>query len=182
MIVVLSGVTGVGKSYLKSIIQDKLNLENLLLVTTRAKREGEIEGKDKYFFTIDEYNKKKQTGEIAVTFNFLGENYAYYTKDLLNNKNSIVELHYATITEFKKVAKQVLAIYILPNDINIAIEQLKKRNLPKKVEEKRISEIKEQYYKVKTNKNILKEFDYIIENDYTQKVVEKIVGIINKHI
>ena len=110
MIITLSGVTGVGKSYLKGKIIEKLGLKNLIVVTTRPKRSGEIDGKDKYFITIDEYNRMKQTKEISVTFNFLGENYAYYTKDLISTVNSITELHYTTINLFKVAAKDVISI------------------------------------------------------------------------
>lgn len=145
-------------------------------------RKGEIDGKDKYFLNIDEYNEKKTSGEISVTFNFLGENYAYYTKNLLSNKNSITELHYTTIKDFRKVAKNVLSIYMIPTDVNMCIEQLKRRNLPKNVEEKRIREIKEQLENINKNPEILQEFDYIIENDYTHKVVENIINIIKKNL
>lgn len=58
MIITLSGVTGVGKSFFKKQMIDKLNLKNLNVVTTRQKRDGEIEGVDKYFLTDDEYEKK----------------------------------------------------------------------------------------------------------------------------
>lgn len=182
MIITLSGVTGVGKSYLKGKIIEKLGLKNLIVVTTRPKRSGEIDGKDKYFITIDEYNRMKQTKEISVTFNFLGENYAYYTKDLISTVNSITELHYTTINLFKVAAKDVISIYLLPIDIEIAIDQLRKRNLPKETEQKRILEIKDQLEKVKTNPNIIEQFDYVIENDYSDRVADKIVDILQNKI
>ena len=41
MIVILSGITGAGKSYLKKHIIERLQFKNIVIVTTRAKRINE---------------------------------------------------------------------------------------------------------------------------------------------
>lgn len=177
MIVILSGITGAGKSYLKKHIINKLNFKNIVIVTTRAKRIGEVEGVDKHFVTDEEFAKLKQEGKISVDFEFLGHKYAYYTEDLLSNENSVTELHYNTIDEFKKVAKGVVAIYIKPN-VEMAKKQLKLRCLPKAVEKFRLKEIKEQIKEFENNKNIQEKFDYIITNDYTEESLENAINLI----
>ena len=42
MIVTLSGITGSGKSFFKDAISKELMFKNLVIVTTRKKRDGEI--------------------------------------------------------------------------------------------------------------------------------------------
>ena len=64
MIVTLSGVTGTGKSFFKNAISQELGFENLVIVTTRAKRKGEINGIDKEFVSEQEFNKLKNQNEI----------------------------------------------------------------------------------------------------------------------
>ena len=44
MIVTLSGITGTGKSFFKDAIAKELGFKNLVIVTTRKKRTGEIAG------------------------------------------------------------------------------------------------------------------------------------------
>lgn len=177
MIVILSGITGAGKSYLKKHIINKLNFKNIVIVTTRAKRVGEVDGIDKHFVTDEEFEELKKSGKISVDFEFLGHKYAYYTEDLLSDENSVTELHYNTIDEFKKIAKGVVAIYIKPN-VEIAKKQLKLRCLPKAVEKFRLKEIKEQIKEFENNKNIQEKFDYIISNDYTDESLENAVKLI----
>ena len=143
MIVILSGITGAGKSYLKKHIINKLNFRNIVIITTRAKRKGEVEGVDKHFVTDEEFEELKHSGKISVPFEFLGHKYAYYTDDLISDRNGVTELHYSTIDEFKKVAKGVVSIYIKPN-VEMAKKQLRLRCLPKAVENFRLKEIKEQ--------------------------------------
>lgn len=177
MIVILSGITGAGKSYLKKHIINKLNFKNIVIVTTRAKRIGEVDGIDKHFVTDEEFEELKKQGKISVDFEFLGHKYAYYTEDLISNQNSVTELHYSTIDEFKKIAKGVVAIYIKPN-VEIAKKQLKARRLPKTVENFRLKELKEQIKEFESNKKIQEKFDYIITNDYTDESLENAVNLI----
>lgn len=178
MIVTLSGVTGVGKSFLKKQIIDELNLKNLNVVTTRPKRYGEVEGIDKHFLSWAEYENKALTKEISVTFEFTGSKYAYYTKDLLSSENSITELHYTTIQDFKKVAKDVFSVYLLPSNVKIAKEQLMKRRLQSNIEKERLEEIDEQIKNITSNDNIKKQFDCILINDYTLNSIDKLIKII----
>lgn len=180
MIVILSGITGAGKSYLKKHIIEKLNFKNIVIVTTRDKRKNEMNGIDKHFVTDEEFEHLKRIGKTSVAFDFLGNKYAYYTEDLNSLENSITELHYSTIKEFKKVAKNVISIYIKPQNIKHATEQLKLRKLPWKVEKQRLQEIKEQIIEFEKNKELKEQFDYIIYNDYTEKSLEKIIDLIKK--
>ncbi len=177
MIVILSGITGAGKSYLKKYIINKLNFKNIVIVTTRAIRENEVEGIDKHFVTDSEFERLKKTGELSVCFEFLGNKYGYYTKDLIDGVNSITELHYSTIDEFKKCAKNVISIYIKPN-VNMAKKQLKLRNLPKAVEKFRLKEIKEQLKEFEKDASLRSKFDYIISNDYTNDSLENATNLI----
>ena len=163
MIVILSGITGAGKSYLKKHIINKLNFKNIVIVTTRAKRLGEIDGIDKHFVTEEEFEKLKNEGKISVDFEFLG--------------HAVTELHYSTIDEFKKVAKEVVAIYIKPN-VAMAKKQLKLRCLPKAVETFRLKEIKEQIKEFENNSQLQQKFDYVISNDYTDESIDNAVKLI----
>ena len=56
MVITLSGVTGVGKSYFKKEIQKRLEINQQVIITTRKKREDEIEGVDKIFVSDQEFD------------------------------------------------------------------------------------------------------------------------------
>ena len=97
-------------------------------------------------------------------------------------ENSITELHYSTIDDFKKIAKNVISIYIKPLNIEFAKQQLKLRKLPWKVEKERLKEIKEQVLEFEKNKKLKEKFDYIIYNDYTEKSLEEAIKLIQNLI
>ena len=121
------------------------------------------------------------TKNLIVTFEFLGNKYGYSTKDMQAIDNSIVELHYSIIYQLKKEVKNTFSIYMIPKDIEIAKEQLRKRNLPKEIEKCRLKEIEDHMNNFIENQELRNQFDYILYNDYTQKSVEKVIEVIKKN-
>lgn len=178
MIVTLSGVTGTGKSFFKNVISQELNFKNLVIVTTRPKRTGEIDGIDKEFVSEETFEKLKKENKIVVDFEFLGSKYAYRKEDLNSDANQVTEVHYKTIYEFKKNAPNIFAIYMIPKDLERAKQELCKRNLPKEVEQKRLKEIDEHIKEYEHNKELQKQFDYVFVNDYSEKAKNELLEII----
>ena len=178
MIITLSGVTGVGKSYLKKEIEDKLGIKAQTIVTTRTKREGEQDGVDKRFVTEEEFERLERNKDIVVTFEFLGNKYGYPKKKMESRENSVVELHYSIIYQLKKEIKNTFSIYMIPENIEIAKQKLKERNLPKEVEKLRLEEIEEHINNFKHNEDLRNQFDYIFYNDYTEKSIQKIIELL----
>ena len=51
-IITLSGISGIGKSFLKSyILSNNSDFQSLISVTTRNRRKNEVEGIDKFFYS-----------------------------------------------------------------------------------------------------------------------------------
>ena len=182
MIVTLSGITGTGKSFFKNVISKELNFKNLAIVTTRAKRAKEINGIDKEFVNDKQFDEMKTNGEFAMDFEFLDAKYAYRKEKMLSDENQVTEVHYNTIYNFKKNAKNVFSIYMIPKDIERAKIELRKRNLPKEVEEKRLKEIEEHINEYSKNKDLQQQFDYVFINDYTEQSKNKLIHIIRQRL
>jgi len=182
MIVTLSGITGIGKSFFKKVISEKLGFQNLVIITTRPKRFGEKNGVDKEFVSDAEFDKLKENGIISYDFEFLGYRYGYKKRNLESDENQVTEVHYSTIFDFKTYAKNVFAIYMIPNDIERAKKELKKRKLPKEIEMKRLKEIEEHIKEFSTNKKLQSQFDCIFFNNYDYESEEKLLNIVKNKL
>lgn len=182
MVITLSGVTGSGKSFFKKQIQERLELDNQIIYTTRPIRVGEKNGVDKFFVTDEEFDELEKQNKIMVTFDFLGYRYGYETKQIKSNKNTIVELHYTIIYKLKEEVDKVFSIYIIPKDIEIAKRNLKNRNLEKNQEDLRLKEIEEQAKAFEFNKELQSQFDCILYNNYDEDSIEKIVKIVKERM
>ena len=180
MLLALVGVTGVGKSYFKDKIVEKLGFEKIKIITTREIRNGEKNNEDKIFVTPSELNNLKESNKIAYDFNMLGNIYAYSKDSLFSNKNTVFELHYSTIFNFRNICPNLTSIYILPQDIEMAKEQTKKRHLKPNVEKNRLLEIDEHYNSFMADANLRKQFDYIVYNNYDKESENQIINIVKK--
>ena len=180
MLLALAGVTGVGKSYFKDKIVEKLGFEKIKIITTREIRNGEKNNEDKIFVTPSELNNLKESNKIAYDFNMLGNIYAYSKDSLFSNKNTVFELHYSTIFNFRNICPNLTSIYILPQDIEMAKEQTKKRHLKPNVEKNRLLEIDEHYNSFIADANLRKQFDYIVYNNYDKESENQIINIVKK--
>lgn len=93
------GKTGSGKSlYMTKLLEDKrfiskYNISNLVYGTTRSKRKDEIEGKDYYFISKEEYAKINYDDLIEFRSYYTlndGEVYYFTKKEYLEDSNNII--------------------------------------------------------------------------------------------
>ena len=125
MLLALSGITGVGKSFYAEEIAKKLDFKKVHTIRTRTMRIGEQNGKTGLFMTHEELQKLKDDGKIAYDFDVFGGTYAYKKDEILSNENYVFEMYYTTIQDWKRIRPDIVTIYILPNDINVALEEKK---------------------------------------------------------
>lgn len=180
ILLALAGVTGIGKSYYKNKLCEKLGFSKIKIITTRPPRTGEINNEEKIFVNEHELEKLNKQGKIAYQFELLGVKYAYTKEAVFNEQNTVFELHYDTIFDFKKVCPNLRSIYLLPTDITLAKEELKKRHLSPDVEKKRLFEIDEHYTKITTDKNLISMFDYVLYNNYDKESEDKVINLVKK--
>ena len=167
-IVTLSGISGIGKSFLKSyVLSHNDDFQSLISVTTRSKRPGEIEGIDKFFYTLEEFKKENHDGNLCVVNEVFSNWYAYKKSqiELCNNgMNLITELFYKNVREFKEQFDNALSIYVLPMDIERTKNELKARTLEHDDLSKRLKDIDDELSFFYNNTKL---FDIVIVNDYT---------------
>ena len=168
------------KIIFKDAIAKELGFENLVIVTTRKKRTGEIAGIDKEFVSNEEFEEKVKTSEITANFEFLGAKYGYRKELLESDKNLVTEVHYNRIYDIKRHARNIFSIYIIPYDVKRAKKELKNRNLSKDAEEARLQEIDEHIKEYSQNEDLRKQFDYEFINDYTEGSKNKLIEIIKQ--
>lgn len=175
-IITLSGMSGVGKSYfINHLLENSNDFEKLRAVTTRKPRKDEVDGVDKYFITRDEFQSQNENGQLCVVNEVFGNMYGYYKKDIekVNQGiNLITELYYSEIPSFKLEHPNTISIYIIPNDVAVAIENIEDRQLEASELEKRMSDIKNELEFFSTlNKDC---FDYILVNEYNMHSVTEL--------
>ena len=183
IIVTLSGISGIGKSHLKTyILANKPDFQSLISVTTRKPREKERHGIDKFFYSLGKFEKEKNQGKFRTVNEVFGNWYAYNKSqiDLCDSGiNLITELYYKNVYEFKIEFSNVLSVYVLPIDIERTKEELKARKLEASDLSKRLKNIDDELAFVYSNREL---FDIVITNDYTEETCLLLQQLIEQKI
>ena len=176
-LVVISGPSGAGKdSIIENLKKINKNFWVSISMTTRAPRTKEVNGKDYFFVSKEEFedNIKKDNFLEYATYN--GEYYGTPKSKILDKLQQgidvILEIEIQGALKIKDILPKTLFIFILPPSMN----ELKKRLINRKTDskEKIISRFKRAYQEI----NEVTKYNYVVINDDIDKCVEKVKSII----
>ena len=179
LVLIVSSPSGAGKTTIcKKLIQDIENLSLSVSVTTRLKRQNEIDGKDYFFKSDEEFDnmvKEKKFLEHARVFGYsYGTLKSEINSKITNGINVIVDIDWQGTRQIEEhIPNDIVKIFILPP----SIKELKKRLGARATEtqdsfKKRMSEARKEI-------SHYNEYDFIIINDDIQESVNKIKLILN---
>lgn len=129
---VISAPSGAGKTTLSNYLRERLpELKYSVSYTTRAKRPGEVQGKDYHFIHVPEFERmvaeNKWLEWAKVHGNYYGTSLNYIKKELAAGKNILLEIDV-------KGAKQILdkgfdctTIFIMPPNMETLRARLTSR-------------------------------------------------------
>ena len=169
-LVIFSAPSGAGKTTIvRHLLKKNLNLQFSVSACSREKRKGEINGKDYYFLSTEEFNNKIKKDEF-VEWEEVYENHFYGTlkKEIERiwneGKNVIFDVDVIGGLNIKKqFPGQSLAIFIQPP----SVEELEKRLTNRSTDSEK--NIRKRIEKAKYELGFAGEFDQIIINDNLEK-------------
>ncbi len=175
-IITISGPSAVGKSFFVDSIKDNFpNIREIIGLTTRPIREGEINGKSGIFMTIPEMNELEANNKLVLVKEFFGNKYAWYKDDLTNSDEyRIVNISYNSIQELLDMKLNIYSIFIKPGSEEKLKELLKNRSLTEEEFEKRITGYYESMDFLNRSQNL---FNLVFTNNYDNSSKEKMLSI-----
>lgn len=163
---IFTAPSGAGKTTLvRHLLSEYDFLDFSVSATTRAKRAHEIDGKDYYFLSVEEFERRRDVGEfIEWEEVYEGQYYGTLKSEVdriwQNGKHVVFDIDVKGATSIKSIYKdQCLSVFVRPPSLEILIERLKGRKTesPKSLA-KRIERVKREM----TYENT---FDFVLVND-----------------
>ena len=177
MLIVISGPSGCGKdTVVKELMKKNTNTWLSISCTSRLPRNGEINGKDYYFLSNEEFEEKIKKNDLLeyakYADNYYGTPRSEIQKKLDAGIDVILVIEIQGALKIKELLKETLFIFILPPSMN----ELKKRLIGRGTEskEKIIKRFTEAYKEI----NELTKYNYVVINDEVEHAANKINSII----
>ncbi|RKQ61747.1 guanylate kinase [Thermovibrio guaymasensis] len=178
LLIVISAPSGTGKTTLtRMLLKEFPNIEFSISFTTRKPRPGEVNGKDYWFISREEFLKRIEEGDFLewaeVYGNLYGTSKSQVLKALNEGKDVLLDIDTQGALQVKKNFPEAVLIFILPPSLEELERRLRNRGTdPEEVIEKRLKVAREEIKRAKF-------YDYIVVNDVLEVAYNKLKSIIS---
>ncbi|MDD6137483.1 MAG: guanylate kinase [Lachnospiraceae bacterium] len=176
LLVVISGFSGVGKGTVVKRLVSEYGYSLSISATTRAPREGEVDGREYYFKSVEEFrNLIDYNGFIEwaqYVDNYYGTPRKFVEQEMAQGHDVILEIEVQGAMNIKKQYKDAVLIFLTAPDANSLRERLAGRGTEtEEVIAKRMRRAKEESLDMDV-------YDYIVVNDDLDACVSTVNSII----
>lgn len=178
LLIVLSGPSGVGKGTVREALfkMEGHDLVYSVSMTTRSPREGEVNGREYYFVTRDEFIDNINNGKMLEYTEFCGNFYGTpldeVNKLINEGKEVLLEIEVNGAMQVKEKMKDAIFIFIAPP----SFDALKNRLIRRGTETNK--SIDDRILKAEREIGLAINYDYIVVNDEVKNAADKILAII----
>ena len=172
-LVVVSGFAGTGKgTVMKELLKRYDSYALSVSATTRSPREGEVDGREYFFKTKEEFEKMIEEGEFVEYACYVGNYYGtpkkYVEEQLAAGKDVILEIEIQGALKIKEKFPQALLLFIAPPSADVLKQRLTDRGTETQdVIDKRLARAVEESQGIEN-------YDYLVVNDILDECVENV--------
>lgn len=177
LVVVVSAPSGAGKTSLcERAVAELPGLVHAVSFTTRPPRPHERDGRDYYFVNEQTFRRMVDQGEFLEWAKVHGHLYgtarSELEKHLAEGNDVILDLDTQGAAQLKRIFPQGVFIFIVPPDLKMLEERLRRRETDSE------EEIRRRLKKALDEIRHYKEYQYVIVNDLLERAVAEMKAII----
>lgn len=173
----VSGPSGVGKgTIVKTIIQRRADVVESVSCTTRAPREGEVDGKAYFFISHEEFARRIKEDDFLEYDEHFGNFYGTpksFVRETLKTKSVIMEIDVVGSLNAKKTFPECILVMVVPPSMDELKRRLKGRN------SETDEEIENRLARMEYELSHSKLYDYVIVNDDLENAIAQLEAIID---
>ena len=178
MLIVLSGPSGVGKGTVRKALfsQPGNDFQYSVSMTTRQPRPGEVNGKDYFFVSKEEFEQHIREGQMLeyakYVDNYYGTPLKYINDPLDEGKDVFLEIEVNGAMQVRSKCPDGVFIFLTPPDLM----ELRQRLIHRGTDSMEV--INKRIHKAFGEIQMMQNYDYAVVNDQVDNAVTKIKDII----
>jgi guanylate kinase len=174
---VVSSPSGGGKGTLiQRVLKELPNVSYSVSYTTRAPRNGEVEGREYFFVTPEKFHSMIAAGEFLEWANVYGKLYGtsrcQVSHEVSEGRDIILEVDVQGAESVRELIADAVSIFILPPSLEILRQRLVARGTDS------AAELEVRLQNAPRELEAYKEFDYVIINDDVERAASQLTCII----
>ena len=177
ILTVLSGFSGAGKGTAMKRLMEKYDDYALSIsATTRNPREGEVDGREYFFKSTEEFEKMIAQDELIEYARYVNHYYgtprSYVEEQLENGKDVILEIEIQGALKVKEKFPDTLLVFITPP----SAKELRRRLIGRGTESMEV--IEQRLARAKEEAEGIDDYDCLIVNDDLESCVDELHSVI----
>lgn len=177
-LIIISGTTCAGKgTVIKHLLERDKNLYLSISYTSRPMRNCEVDGKDYFFVSPEEFEEKIRNNEFLeyaqVQYGcYYGTPKAEINEKLEEGYDVILEIDVEGAKQIKEQFPETILIFIMAPSMEVVKERIKSRNAEDA--EQIIKRFKRAYQEI----NEINKYNYVVINDVLEDAIKKVEAIL----
>jgi guanylate kinase len=179
--IILSAPSGTGKTTIaKTLLKRRPDIGYSVSCTTRAPRQGEVEGIDYYFLPRSAFVAKREEGEFAESAEVHGNLYGTLRSEVLrvinSKKHVLMDIDVQGAAQFSRVFPQSVTVFILPPSADVLLDRLKGRKTES------TSQLADRLQSALQELQSVDEYEYVVVNDDLEQAIQRINAIVDAEV
>lgn len=174
----VSGPSGVGKgTIVKTIIKKRADVVESVSCTTRAPRAGEVDGREYFFLSKEEFDRRIRENDFLEYDEHFGNFYGTpksFVREALKEKSVIMEIDVVGALNAKKEFPECILVMVAPPSLEELRRRLKGRN------SETDEQIEDRLSRLQYELSHADIYDYVIVNENVDEAIQQLEDIIDK--
>jgi len=179
--IILSSPSAGGKTTIaRELRLRRTDLGYSVSCTTRAPRVGEVEGKDYYFLSRGDFERRRSAGDFAESAEVHGNMYGTLRSEIGRvlgaGKHVVMDIDVQGAQQFTRAFPKSVTIFVLPPSADVLLERLRQRRTESK------EQLALRLHAALQELQAVDLYQYVVVNDDLAKAVHRVSAIIDAEV
>jgi guanylate kinase len=179
--IILSAPSGSGKTTIaRTLLRERRDVGYSVSCTTRPPRNGEVDGRDYHFLSVDEFLRRRSEGAFAESAEVHGNLYGTLRSEiqrvLAQGLHVVMDIDVQGARQLRRAFPESVTVFVLPPSGEVLLSRLRHRKTES------AAEVVNRLHSALHELQAIEEYEYVVINDDLDQTVRRVGAIIDAEV